>query len=288
MELETILRIGPQSYELSKKAEKENVAARLRDAEAVLLAASEWAQVTLNSIGDAVLTTDPDSRVTYLNSVAETLTGWSSKEAIGKPLAQVFPLVDGQTLQTATSPAQRAMEENRTVGLAMNCMLIRQDGSHLEIEDSAAPIHDRNGKIIGAVIVFHDAWHSATQSAKLAYQAQHDALTGLPNRILLSERLSRAIGLANRHQHRIALMYLDLDAFKDINDSLGHDLGDRVLESVADRISECLRDTDTVCRQGGDEFVVLLSEIEKTKDAARIAEKILGALEGVYKLSQAV
>jgi diguanylate cyclase (GGDEF)-like protein len=166
----------------------------------------------------------------------------------------------------------------------MDCVLMRQDGSQLEIEDSATPIHDRNGRVTGAVIVFHDACQSPTQSAKLAYQAQHDALTGLPNRVLLWERLSRAIGLAHRHQHQVALMYLDLDAFKPINDSLGHALGDRLLQSVASRLSECVRDTDTVCRQGGDEFVVLLSEIEKPQDAARIAEKILATLAKPYQI----
>lgn len=264
--------------------EQKNADARARDTEAALHATTEWAQVTLNSIGDAVLTTDLDCRVTYLNRVAETLTGWSSPEAIGKPLAQVLPLIDGQTLRTAANPAQRAMEENRTVGLAMNCVLVRQDGSQLEVEDSAAPIHDRNGRVTGAVIVFHDACQSPTQSAKLAYQAQHDPLTGLPNRVLLSERLSRAIGLAHRHQHQVALMYLDLDAFKPINDSLGHALGDHLLQSVAGRLSGCIRDTDTVCRQGGDEFVVLLNEIEKPQDAARIAEKILAALAEPYRI----
>ncbi|SNY98974.1 putative bifunctional diguanylate cyclase/phosphodiesterase [Halomonas sp. hl-4] len=268
--------------------EQKHADIRLRDAEAALQAATEWAQVTLNSIGDAVVTTDLECRVTYMNRVAEALTGWSSIKALGKPLAEVFTLIDGQTLKTATNPALRAMEENRTVGLAMNCVLIRQDGSQLEIEDSAAPIHDRNGCVTGAVIVFHDACQSPTQSAKLAYQAQHDGLTGLANRVLLSERLSRAIGLAKRHNHQVALIYLDLDAFKAINDSLGHAIGDCLLQSVAGRLSECIRDTDTVCRQGGDEFVVLLSEIEKPQDAARIAEKILAALAKPYHIGNHV
>lgn len=258
---------------------------RLREAEAALQATKEWAQVTLNSIGDAVVTTDLECRVTYLNRVAETLTGWLSSEAIGMPLMEVFSLIDVQTLKAAANPAQRAMEENRTVGLAMGCLLIRRDGSQLEIEDSAAPIHGHDGKTKGAVIVFHDASQSPTQSTKLAYQAQHDALTKLPNRVLFSERLTRAIGLAKRHQRQVALLYLDLDAFKSINDSLGHGIGDLLLQSVAVRLSECTRDTDTICRQGGDEFVVLLSEIDKPEDAARIAEKILTALSAPYRLS---
>ena len=260
----------------------EHAEMRLRDAEAALQDAAEWAQSTLNSIGDAVITTDLAFRVTYLNRVAEQLTGWVSLDAIGKPLSQVLTLVDGHTFLAANNPAQRAIEENRTVELAMGCVLIRQDGSQLNIEDSAAPIHDRDGCTKGAVIVFHDACQSPAQSLKLAYQAQHDCLTGLPNRVLLAERLSRAIGLAKRHQHQVALIYLDLDAFKPINDTLGHAIGDALLKLVAGRLSVCVRDTDTVCRQGGDEFVVLLSEIEEPGDATRIAQKILSTLAAPY------
>ncbi|QNU64899.1 putative bifunctional diguanylate cyclase/phosphodiesterase [Vreelandella titanicae] len=262
----------------------EHAEARLRDAEAALQDTREWAQSTLNSIGDAVITTDLECHVTYLNRVAENLTGWMSIDAFGKPLSQVLTLVDGHTFLAAPNPAQRAMEENRTVGLAMDCVLIRKDGSQLNIEDSAAPIHDRAGCTKGAVIVFHDACQSPAQSLKLAHQAQHDSLTGLPNRVLLAERLSRAIGLAKRHQHQVALIYLDLDAFKPINDSLGHAVGDALLKLVAGRLSECVRDTDTICRQGGDEFVVLLSEIEEPEDAARIAQKILSALAVPYRI----
>ncbi|MEC4768196.1 EAL domain-containing protein [Halomonas sp. CUBES01] len=259
---------------------------RLREAETALKAATEWAQVTLNSIGDAVITTDLASQVTYLNRVAEALTGWSSHEALGKPLEQVLALIDGHTLEPAANPARRAMDENRTVGLAVNCVLVRKDGSQLLIEDSAAPIHDHAGFLQGAVIVFHDACHSTEHSSKLAYQAQHDALTELPNRALFSERLMRAIGLAKRHHHQAALLYMDLDAFKAINDSLGHAIGDCLLQSVAGRLTHCVRSTDTICRQGGDEFVVLLSEIDKPQDAVRIAEKILATLAEAHSISQ--
>lgn len=287
MKVTTQCRICLESdAQMLEENESQHVDVRLRNAEAALQAVKEWAQVTLDSIGDAVVTTDLACRVTYMNRVAERLTGWSSFDALGKPLVEVLTLIDGQTLETATNPAQRAIEENRTVGLAIDCVLIRKDGSQLEIEDSAAPIHDRAGDIKGAVMVFHDASQSPTQSSKLAYQAQHDSLTGLPNRILLSERLSQAIGLAKRHQHQVALMYLDLDAFKPINDSLGHGVGDRLLQSVANRLSKCVRDTDTICRQGGDEFVVLLSEIEKPQDAIRVAQKILSAISAPYRIGK--
>ncbi|MGM0543986.1 MAG: putative bifunctional diguanylate cyclase/phosphodiesterase [Pseudomonadota bacterium] len=275
---------GGEVQAFDNSPEKKQLDKRLRDTEAALQATTEWAQVTLNSIGDAVVSTDLACRVTYLNRVAETLTGWLCADALGKPLAQVLRLIDGETLETAANPGERAMNENRTVGLAMGCVLVRKDGSHLQIEDAASPIHDRDGRLQGAVIVFHDVCHSLIHSSRLAYQAQHDALTELPNRVLLSERLSRAVGLAKRHRLQMALLYLDLDDFKTINDSLGHAVGDLLLRSVADRLKECVRNTDTVCRQGGDEFVVLLSEVEKPEDATRVAKKILTVLAEPYHI----
>ncbi|WFM70676.1 diguanylate cyclase [Halomonas sp. CKK8] len=249
---------------------------------AALEAEKRWARAALGAIGDAVLTIDLRGTVTYMNRVAETLTGWSQREAIGAPLSRVFPLVDGKTHRTAITPGRRAIEENRAVGLALDGVLVRQDGSKLAIEDSAAPIHDREGRVTGAVIVFHDASQSQVMLERMAHLAQHDALTGLPNRALLTERLSRALGLARRHRHLVALLYLDLDAFKPINDSFGHAVGDSLLQAVASRVQECMRDIDTVCRQGGDEFVILLAEIRRPEDATRVAEKLLAVLGRPY------
>ena len=246
----------------------------LQAVEEDLFAEKERAQVTLNSIGDAVLTTDILGNVTYLNLVAETMTGWSREEALGKPLAEVFKIIDGTTRAVAVNPAHHAIVEDRTVGLAADCVLVRRDGSESLIEDSAAPIHDRNGHVSGAVIVFHDASQSRSMVLKMAHLAQHDFLTGLANRVLLTERLSQAIGLAHRHHKQVALLFLDLDNFKHINDTLGHVIGDQLLQRVANRLTMCVRATDTVCRQGGDEFVILLAEIEQPQDAAHIAEKL--------------
>jgi diguanylate cyclase (GGDEF)-like protein/PAS domain S-box-containing protein len=248
-----------------------------RAAEDALFEEKERAQVTLNSIGDAVLTTNLPGNVTYLNLVAETMTGWSRESAIGRPLSEVFKIVDGTTRQASPNPAQLAISENRTVGLAADSVLLRRDGHESAIEDSAAPIHNRDGQVAGAVIVFHDVSESRAMALKMAHLAQHDFLTGLPNRVLLTERLSRAIGQARRHSKRVALMFIDLDYFKNINDSLGHTIGDLLLQMVAERLKTCIRDTDTVCRQGGDEFVILLAEIEHPQDAAPIAEKLLAA-----------
>jgi diguanylate cyclase (GGDEF)-like protein/PAS domain S-box-containing protein len=250
----------------------------LRTAEEALFEEKERAQVTLNSIGDAVLTTDLLGNVTYLNLAAETMTGWSREAALGQPLAEVFKIIDGTTRAVAANPARRAMEEDRTVGLAADCILVRRDGVESPVEDSAAPIHNRDGRVSGAVIVFHDVSHSRAIVLKMTHLAQHDFLTGLPNRVLLTERLSQAIGQAHRHRKQVALLFLDLDNFKRINDTLGHVIGDQLLQLVADRLTACVRTTDTVCRQGGDEFVILLAEIEQPQDAAHIAEKLRIAL----------
>lgn len=249
----------------------------LQAAEDALFEEKERAQVTLNSIGDAVLATDIHGNVTYLNQVAETMTGWSCEEANGHLLSQVFKIIHGTTRQATTNPAQRAIKEDRTVGLASDCVLLRRDGTESAIEDSAAPIHNRDGRVSGAVIVFRDVSASRAMTLKMTHLAQHDFLTDLPNRVLLTERLSQAVKLARRHSKQVALLFLDLDYFKEINDSLGHAIGDKLLQSVANRLVSCVRATDTVCRQGGDEFVILLAEIEQVQDATVIAEKVLAA-----------
>jgi diguanylate cyclase (GGDEF)-like protein/PAS domain S-box-containing protein len=230
------------------------------------------------------MSTNCKGEVTYLNQVAEEMTGWSSDDAIGHPLSEVFNVVDRTTHLTTVSPAQRAMDENKTVGLAMDCVLLRRDGSELAIEDSAAPIHDRDGHVTGAVLVFHDVTESRAMAIKMAHLAQHDFLTGLPNRVVLTERLGQAIGLARRNYKKAALLFVDLDFFKHINDSLGHLVGDRLLQSVAARLGNCIRTTDTVCRQGGDEFVIMLAEIEHAQDAAHISEKLLEAFSESHRI----
>ena len=249
----------------------------LRAAEEALFEEKERAQVTLNSIGDAVLTTDLQGNVSYQNLVAEAMTGWSSESALGRPLADVFKIIDSKSRAAAENPAQRAIKEDKTVGLAADCVLIRRDGFESAIEDSAAPIHNREGRVIGAVLVFHDVSESRAVALRMAHLAQHDFLTGLPNRVLLTERCAQAIGQANRHKKQVGLLFLDLDFFKRINDSLGHAIGDQLLQSVAERLVAGVRATDTVCRQGGDEFVILLAEIEQPLDATYVAEKLLAA-----------
>jgi diguanylate cyclase (GGDEF)-like protein/PAS domain S-box-containing protein len=258
-------------------SERKATEARLRAAEEALFEEKERAQVTLNSIGDAVLTTDIGARVTYLNPVAEKMTGWSLAEALGRPLAEVFRVIDGTTREALASPARRAIAEGCTVELATGSLLVRRGGGEVGIEDSSAPIHDRDGQVSGAVIVFHDVSAARAMALKMVHLAQHDVLTGLPNRALLTERLAQSIRLAHRHRKQVGLLFLDVDYFKQINDSLGHAVGDLLLRSVGDRLQACVRTSDTVCRQGGDEFVILLAEIERVQDATLIAEKLIKA-----------
>jgi diguanylate cyclase (GGDEF)-like protein/PAS domain S-box-containing protein len=281
---------GAQEYLLPGHLDSYSLPRALRNAierkavEDALYVEKERALVTLNSIGDAVLCTNIFGNITYLNLVAETMTGWNRKEATGRPLAEVFQIIDGTTRKRARDPMEMAVEQNRTVGLTVNCVLIRRDGFESPIEDSAAPIHDRAGRVIGAVIVFHDVSAARAMSFQMTYSAQHDLVTNLPNRLLLNDRISQSIALARRQRRSIAVIFLDLDRFKYINDSLGHATGDKVLQSVSKRLLAGVRGSDTVSRQGGDEFVILLSEIAHPEDAATSANKILISLNAPHSV----
>jgi diguanylate cyclase (GGDEF)-like protein/PAS domain S-box-containing protein len=281
---------GAQDYLVAVHQDTYSLQRALRNAverkgiEDALYVEKERAVVTLNSIGDAVLCTNISGNVTYLNIVAEKMTGWLRVEAIGKPLAEVFRIIDGDTRQTARDPMEMAVEQNATVGLTVNCVLIRRDGYESAIEDSAAPIHDRSGRVIGAVIVFHDVSAARAMSLQMSHTAHHDVVTNLPNRLLLNDRITQSIALAHRQNRPIAVLFLDLDNFKNINDSLGHAAGDELLQSVSKRLISCVRASDTVSRQGGDEFAILLPEITHAQDAATCAGKIILALHAPHSV----
>jgi diguanylate cyclase (GGDEF)-like protein/PAS domain S-box-containing protein len=254
--------------------------------EEALFAEKERAQVTLNSIGDAVASTDIDGNLTFLNHSAEELSGWLSQEALGRPMPEVFRIVDGASRETIPNPMERAMAENRSGHLPPNSVLIRRDGLEIPVEDSVAPIHDRNKRATGAVIAFRDATVARKFAEHMAYAAEHDFLTGLPNRMLFNNRVGQAIILAQRHRKLVAVLFLDLDGFKQINDSWGHAVGDKLLQSVAKRLVGCVRGSDTVSRQGGDEFVVLLSEVEHSEEPAIIATRMLAAVSEARFIDQ--
>jgi len=236
------------------------------------------AEITLNSISDAVIGTDMAGNVDYLNLAAERMTGWPKEKARGHPIGKVMKIINGVTRERQLNPVELVLQQNKPMGLKAGTILIRCDGSEVAIEDSTAPIHDSSGQISGAVIVFHDVTAAQAMTMKMAHLAQHDFLTNLPNRVLLNDRIAQAIVQAKRRGTQVAVLFLDLDNFKHINDSLGHEIGDKLLQSVALRLSACVRSSDTVSRQGGDEFIVLVTEDKHAENAALTADKILNAL----------
>ncbi len=270
-----LLKEHMDSYSFSRALQNMIERSAIEDA---LFVEKERAQVTLDSIGDAVLATDASGNITYLNLVAERMTGWSRQEAGGRPLGEVFHIIDAATRESCRNPMELAIQQNMAVGLAANSILIRRDGVEAAIEDSAAPIHDREGRVTGAVIVFHDVSVAKAMTVKMSELAHNDFLTGLPNRMQLYDRIAQAITAAHRHNSKVAVLFLDLDHFKHINDSLGHSMGDLLLQSVAKRLVKCVRVSDTVSRLGGDEFIVLLSEVAQSKNAALCAQKLLKML----------
>ncbi len=244
------------------------------------------ATATLQSLGDALVSTDPAGRVGFMNEAAETLTGWSWLEASGRRLTEVVRVLDATTRigfrdlkLAAAEPHERATQ------LHSNFVLVRRDGSEVPIEGSIAPIEGPDG-VSGEVLVFRDVTQARSMAQKMAHSAHHDALTDLPNRVLLNDRIATAISIAPRHSKKVAVLFLDLDGFKRINDSLGHALGDKLLQAVAGRLMACVRGSDTVSRLGGDEFVVLLSEVERAEDSAITARRMLDAVAEPYFIDQ--
>lgn len=242
------------------------------------LEVNELARVTLDAIADAVISTDADGNVAYMNSTAVEMTGWTMQQATGRTLAEVFKVVDAQTGQPARDPGLHAVAENHAVELAHNSVLVRRDGSEVEIEDSAAPIHDRHGRMLGAVIVFRDVRFSHAMVNRMLCLARQDPLTGQANRFALDEQFDLARRMAKRNQLKIGVLFIDIDRLKSINDLFGHDAGDAALVAMAKRISGCLREADMLSRYGGDEFVVLLGEIRHAEDAAIVAKKLQSAM----------
>ncbi len=250
--------------------------------EMLLLEQKEWAEVTLHSIGDGVITTDAQANIDYLNPLAEELTGWSREAAINKPLMTVLNIVDENKELPMPNPILLVLSEGKINHLSVDCFLIRPDGKSSAIEHSAAPIRGRDGSIVGAVLVFRDVTASKEINVQMAYLATHDALTGLPSRILIWDRLEQAITAAHREGTCVGVLFLDLDRFKNINDSLGHAAGDSILQQVALRLLSVTRAVDTIGRQGGDEFMIIMPSIHYQVHAADLAKKILNAVSEPY------
>jgi diguanylate cyclase (GGDEF)-like protein/PAS domain S-box-containing protein len=247
-------------------------------AETAVFEEKERAQVTVQSIGDGVITTDAQGRVDYLNPIAESLTGWDTREARGLPVAAIFRLVNDIDREPVENPVVRCLREARVIGLSDHTVLLSRLGQEIAIQNSAAPIRDRAGEVIGAVMVFHDVSRERRLRRALAYQASHDALTGLINRREFESRLNEALLSTRRGEGaRYALLYLDLDQFKLVNDTCGHPAGDRLLKQITGLLQTRIRGSDLLARLGGDEFGILLSDCSP-EQAMKIADTLRQAI----------
>lgn len=256
----------------------------LREAERALFAQKELAHVTLRSIGDSVITTDPQGLVTFLNPVAQRMTGWTLEDALGQPIETVMPLTLEGRSDALSNPLRLALTERRTFEMVPGTVLQSRTGQTFSVEDSAAPITTETGEQLGGVIVFHDVTEQRTLTERMAFMAHHDPLTGLPNRALLLDHLDHLTRLGDGQHSGFAIAFLDLDGFKAVNDTLGHLAGDELLRQVAGRLQGALRGTDTVSRIGGDEFVFLLPDLQEAHDAHRVTLQLLSALERPFRV----
>jgi diguanylate cyclase (GGDEF)-like protein/PAS domain S-box-containing protein len=220
----------------------------------------ERLRVTLQSIGDGVITADAESRVTWLNSTAELMTGWTSDEGVGMPSAKVFRILNEVTRQTAESPIAGCIRDGASAPLASHSLLVARDGRELGIESSAAPIRSDCGELLGVVLVFRDVTEQRRLSGEMNYRATHDALTGLVNRTEFEHRLQQLLHKAQADRSQNALLYIDLDQFKIVNDTCGHAVGDQLLRRVSSLFANLVRSSDTVARLGGDEFAIILEQ----------------------------
>ncbi len=241
----------------------------LRTAEQALKEERERAEVTLKSIGDGVIRSDAGGRIDYLNPAAETLTGWSNKEARGRRLDEVYRAMEDGTGKLREDPLTECLRQNRTVTSPEWCSLLRREGSQFTVRDSASPIRNDKGEVLGAVLVVKDVSDVRGLEREMAFQASHDTLTGLLNRPEFESRVGEALINATFTGRRHALCYLDLDAFKVVNDTCGHSVGDQMLQQLSAILEATARGTDILARIGGDEFGLLLADCTMNEAEAR-------------------
>ncbi|MEH2178758.1 diguanylate cyclase domain-containing protein [Nostoc sp.] len=233
----------------------------------------------INSMGCAVIVTYANGCIEMMNPIAELITGWKQSEALGKDLIEVVNLVNKDVGEKIENLATYVIEAGEVFNLPENCTLITKDGKEIAIGDNVAPIHDRDGNITGAVLIFQDITKRKQTEAQLTRNAFYDGLTELPNRILFLDRLRQTIERSKRRSdYYFAVLFLDLDSFKEINDRFGHGIGDDFLVAIARSLESCLRGGDTVARFGGDEFTVLLEDIKDITDATNVAKRIQDSL----------
>ena len=233
-----------------------------------------WLTTILKSIGEGVIATDRLGNITFMNPVAEKLTGWRQPESINKPLTSVLHLTEEESGKPYRLSVPRLLNENFQNPVNGNVLIINYDDK-VPIELSTALIRDQKDNVSGLVLVLHDLTERKRYEEKLRFSAIHDHLTELPNRFLFFDRLNVALAQAQRDGHQLAVLMLDLDEFKNVNDTWGHNIGDKLLQSVADHLIRMFRRSDTIARLGGDEFVLLLPEIPHVEVAQNVAERVV-------------
>lgn len=252
-------------------------------AEQCLIDEKERIRITLNSIGDAVIATDTQGTVTFLNPIAEDMTGWYLGKAIGKPIEEVMPLLDATTGAPMPNPIRTALKEQRIVGMALNCALGKSLSSAIAVEDSAAPIVNHENETTGAIIVFHDVSEARAMAIKMTHLAQHDPLTNLPNRLLLRDRALQSIKHSAQSNKKLAMVMIDLDDFKAVNELVGHDAGDLVLQQVAYELKNELNLEGNLFRPGGDEFLIILSHLTSSIQVTRFIHKLMSLFQSTWE-----
>jgi diguanylate cyclase (GGDEF)-like protein/PAS domain S-box-containing protein len=252
----------------------------LKLAEAELAVEKEKLRVTLESIGEGVITTDAEGRIVFMNPIAEQLTGWTSEEAVGRRTQEIFVIIDEATGQPALDPVAESLRRQLPHYFNDDAVLVSRSGERRAVRDSAAPIRTPQGDVLGAVLVFQDITHSRALQKELAHSAMHDGLTGLPNRVAFDRALTVATDQARHEMREHALCFIDLDRFKPVNDTAGHAAGDALLQQISHAIRRACRQQDFVARIGGDEFAVLLADCS-IAGARKAARQVIDSIAGV-------
>ena len=252
----------------------------------------DWLKTVLTSMGDGVITSDSQGDVTFLNPAAETITSFSYKEVLGKSATEVFVLTDAKTRTVLENPLDKAIETKNTFQLPKDALLIKGDGTEIYVSGSISPIinckdafctdnPDRNAS--GTVMIFQDVTEKKLAAQNLHRKAYYDSLTNLPNRDWFTERLTDAVERVKRNpDYHFAVLYLDLDNFKKVNDCLGHLVGDLLLVAVARRLSQVFRSFDTVARLGGDEFAIILESLQNPQQSCKVAKRVIKSLSDPF------
>ncbi|MGO1502748.1 MAG: putative bifunctional diguanylate cyclase/phosphodiesterase [Marinobacter sp.] len=241
-------------------------------------------QLTLGNIGDGILCTDVEGRINYLNPAAETILGCLQNDVLGKLVGDILVMVDETSGRPVRSMSYMTLKTHQQEAHPSEIVLLRNDGERVTLEEIVVPLLDADEHFFGVVVTLRDVSKVRGLNEQLAHMATHDALTGLPNRALLKDRLAQELAHAERHGGWVGLMYLDLDLFKEVNDMLGHPAGDELLRQVAGRLEDCVRRTDTVCRVGGDEFIILVGEFDAMESLHELGAKIAASLTAEFQL----